>query len=152
MPKPSSSKAKLAVRPIRSEPDYESALEQIDTLLDCPPDSEDADLLDVLTTLVDAYEDQHYPMPSPDPVEALKYYMESRGLSRRDLEPFIGTRARVTEIMNRRRPLTIDMIRRLHAGTGIPAEVLIQSYPVSPGPRARRPVPALLVHAGGGVG
>jgi HTH-type transcriptional regulator/antitoxin HigA len=85
----------------------------------------------VLTTLVEAYEAQHYPVPAPDPVEAIKYAMDSRGLSRADLEPFIGSRARVAEVLNRKRPLTLNMIRRLHAGLGLPADVLVRPYPIT---------------------
>ena len=81
-----------------------------------------------MTTLVEAYEDRQYNIPMPDPIAAIEYHMESRGLSRRDVEPYLGSRARVSEILNRRRPLSMEMIRRLHAGLGIPAEVLIQSY------------------------
>ena len=84
--------------------------------------------MEVLTTLVEAYEDKHYSIPLPDPIEAIVYHVESRGLSRRDLEPYIGSRARVSEILNRKRPLSIGMIRRLHAGLGIPADILIQPY------------------------
>ena len=76
--------------------------------------------------MIEVYEERHYPLPLPDPVEAIKYWMESRGLSRRDLEPYIGTRARVSEVLNRKRPLSLGMIQRLHKGLGIPAEVLIQ--------------------------
>ncbi len=90
----------------------------------------EADRLEVLTTLIEAYEEKHYDIPSPDPIEAILYHLESRGLSRRDLEPYIGSRARVSEVLNRRRPLSIDMIRKLHNGLGIPAEVLIRLYPL----------------------
>jgi HTH-type transcriptional regulator/antitoxin HigA len=93
--------------------------------------------LEVLTTLIEAYEDKHYPIPDPDPVEAIKYYMESRDLSRRDLEPYLGSRARVSEILNRRRPLSLEMIRSLNTGLGIPADVLIRSYRLR-GERAAR--------------
>ena len=82
----------------------------------------------MLTTLVEAYEDRHFRIPLPDPIEAIIYHMESRGLTRSDLEPYIGSRSRVSEILNRKRALTIDMIRKLHGGLGIPAEVLIQPY------------------------
>jgi HTH-type transcriptional regulator / antitoxin HigA len=84
----------------------------------------------VLPTLVEAYEDQHYALPLPDPVEAILYHMESRGLARRDLEPYIGDRARVSEILNRKRPLTLRMIQRLYSGLGIPAEALLTPYPI----------------------
>ena len=88
------------------------------------------DRREVLTTLVERYESLHEPIEPPNPVDALLYYMESRGLTRRDLEPYLGTRARVAEVLNRRRPLTIQMIRRLHTGLGISAEVLIRTYAV----------------------
>jgi HTH-type transcriptional regulator/antitoxin HigA len=78
--------------------------------------------------LVEVYEEKHYPIPLPDPVEAIIYYMESRGLMRGDLEPYIGSRARVSEILDRRRPLTIGMIRKLHTELGVPADILIQPY------------------------
>jgi HTH-type transcriptional regulator / antitoxin HigA len=81
-------------------------------------------------TLVEAYERKNHPIPPPDPIDAIKYWMESRGLSRRDLEPYLGTRGRVAEVLNRRRPLSIEMIRRLHAGLGLPASTLIQPYPL----------------------
>jgi len=121
----------MEIRPIRTETDYEAALAEIERLFDAAPDSPEGDRLDVLATLVEAYEAQHYPIPEPDPVEAIKYTMESRGLSRADLEPFIGSRARVAEVLNRRRPLSLNMIRRLHAGLGMPADVLVQPYAVA---------------------
>jgi HTH-type transcriptional regulator/antitoxin HigA len=118
----------MDIRLIKTEADYQAALEEIERLFDAAPDTPEGDRLEVLTTLVEAYEDKHYSIPLPDPIEAIKYYMESRGLSRRDLEPYIGNRGRVSEILNRKRPLSIEMIRRLHAGLGISAEVLIQPY------------------------
>ena len=121
----------MEIRPIRTEVDYEAAMAEIERLFDAAPDSPEGDRLDVLTTLVEAYEAQHYPIPGPDPVEAIKYTMESRGLSRADLEPFIGSRARVAEVLNRKRPLSLSMIRRLHAGLGVPADVLVRPYPVA---------------------
>jgi HTH-type transcriptional regulator / antitoxin HigA len=87
----------------------------------------EGDRLDVLATLIDAYEAQHYPMDPPDPIEAIKFRMEQQGLTRRDLEPLIGTRTRVAEVLNRKRGLSIEMIRRLHRELGISAEVLIRS-------------------------
>lgn len=120
----------MDIRPIRTESDYEAALVEIERLFDAAPNTPDGDRLEVLITLVEAYEAQHYPIPAPDPVEAIKYYMESRGLSRSDLEPYIGSRARVAEVLNRRRPLSLGMIRQLHTGLGIPAEVLVQPYAV----------------------
>jgi HTH-type transcriptional regulator/antitoxin HigA len=121
----------VEVRPIRTDDDYQAALNEVSGLFDAISGTPEGDRLEVLTTLVEAYEAQHYPIPAPDPIEALSYYMESRGLSRRDLEPYLGSRARVAEVLNRRRPLTLEMIRRLHAGLGISAEVLIQPYPVA---------------------
>jgi len=118
----------MKIKPIRTEADYEAALKEIERLFNTKPGSTEADRLEVLTTLMEAYEEKHYSIPLPDPIEAILYHMESRGLSRRDLEPFIGSRARVSEVLNRRRPLTMEMIRNLHNGLGISAEVLIQPY------------------------
>jgi HTH-type transcriptional regulator/antitoxin HigA len=103
-------------------------LAEIEQLFEAEPGTPEGDRLEILTTLVEAYEDEHYPIPSPDPIEAIRYYMESRGLVRRDLEPYIGSRARVSEVLNRKRPLTLTMIRRLHKELGIPADVLIEPY------------------------
>ena len=118
----------MEIRPIKTEADYEAALEEIERLFDARPDTLEGDRLEVLVMLIEAYEEKHYAIPLPDPIEAIQYYMESRGLTRRDLESYIGSRGRVSEILNRKRPLSIEMIRRLHAGLGIPAEVLIQPY------------------------
>ncbi len=118
----------MEILPIKTENDYKAALEEVERLFDAVPDSAEGDRLEILATLIEAYEEKHYPVPLPDPVEAILYYIESRGLSRLDLEPFIGSRARVSEVLNRKRPLTIGMIRKLHKGLGIPAEVLIQPY------------------------
>ena len=118
----------MEIRPIKTEADYEAALAKIETLFEAELGTPESDRLEVLTTLVEAYEEAHYAIPSPDPIEAIKYYMESRGLERRDLEPYLGSRARVSEILNRKRPLSLTMIRRLNENLGIPAEVLIQPY------------------------
>lgn len=118
----------MKIRPIKSEADYEAALAEIEALFDAKPDTARGDRLEVLATLVEAYEDQHFPIPAPDPVEAIRYFMESRGLSRKDLEPYIGSRARVSEILSRKRPLTLKMIQRLHGELGIPAESLLAPY------------------------
>jgi len=120
----------MEIKPIKTDADYEAALEEIERLFDSKPGTAEADRLEVMATLVEAYETKHHALPLPDPIEAILYHMESRGLSRRDLEPYIGTRARVSEILNRRRPLTMEMVRNLHEGLGIPAEVLIQPYDV----------------------
>lgn len=119
----------MDIRPVRTETDYRTALAEIERLLDAKPKTPAGDRLEVLTTLVEAYEAQHYSIPAPDPIEAIKYYMESRGLTRRDLEPYIGSRARVAEVLNRKRPLSLVMIRRLNE-LGIAAEVLIRPYRV----------------------
>jgi HTH-type transcriptional regulator/antitoxin HigA len=118
----------MDIRPIKTTEDYQAALKEIERLFDAAPDTPEGDRLEVLVLLVDAYERKHHSMPLPDPIEAIEYHMESRGLSRRDLEPLIGSRARVSEVLNRRRPLTLRMIRNLEDGFGIPAEVLIQRH------------------------
>ena len=118
----------MEIRPIKTEADYEAALAEIEELFEAEPGTPEGDRLEVLTTLVEAYEDAHYSIPSPDPIEAIRYHMESRGLARRDLEPYIGSRARVSEILNRKRPLSLTMIRRLNKELGIPADVLIEPY------------------------
>lgn len=118
----------MQIRPIKTKADHREALKAIEKLVGARPGTPDGDRLDVLTTLVERYEEQADAIEPPDPIEALRYHMESRGVTRRDLEPFIGSRARVAEVLNRRRALTIDMIRRLHEGLGISAEVLIRPY------------------------
>ena len=114
------------VRPIRGKKDHEAALKEVERLWGAKLGTPEGDRLDVLATLIDAYETAHYPMDPPDPVEAIKFRMEQQGLTRKDLEPLIGTRTRVAEILNRRRSLSIDMIRRLHKTLGISADVLIR--------------------------
>jgi HTH-type transcriptional regulator/antitoxin HigA len=115
----------MDIKPIRTEEDYEAALKEVERLWGAEPGTPDGDHFEVLFTLVEAYEEQHYKIPPPDPIEAIKYYMESRGLDRKDLEAYLGGSGRVSEVLNRKRPLTLRMIRKLHAGMGIPAEVLI---------------------------
>ncbi len=114
------------VKPIRTMADYEHAMSEVERLWGGPGGTPDGDRLDVLATLIEAYEVEHYPMDPPDPVEAIKFRMEQQGLSRKDLEPLIGTRTRVAEVLNRKRSLSIAMIRRLHKRLGISAEVLIR--------------------------
>ena len=115
----------MNIKPIKSERDYRRVLEQIDKLMGARRNTPEGDLLDVLVTLAQAWEEKNWPIDLPDPVEAILFAMEQRGLSRRDLEPLIGSRARVAEVLNRKRPLTLPMIRRLHERLGIPPEVLI---------------------------
>lgn len=117
-------------KPIRTKGDYESALAQIEMLFAAEPDTPEGDRLEILTTLVEIYENKHFALPLPNPIDALEYHMESRGLNRRDLEPYVGSRARVSEILNRRRPLTLRMIRALSEGLGISADILVQPYPL----------------------
>lgn len=114
------------VRPIRSKRDYDAALKEVERLWGSRVGTREGDRLDVLATLIDAYESEHYPMDPPDPVEAIKFRMEQQGLTRRDLEEMIGTRTRIAEVLNRKRGLSIAMIRRLHERLGISAEVLIR--------------------------
>ena len=114
------------VKPIRSKRDYEAALKEVERLWGAKLGTREGDRLDVLATLIDAYETEHYPMDPPDPIEAIKFRMEQKGLTRRDLEQIIGTRTRIAEVLNRKRGLSIAMIRRLHERLGISAEVLIR--------------------------
>jgi len=120
----------MEIKPIKTDKDYNNALKEIELLFDAKPGTAEGDRLEVLATLVEAYEDEHYAIPAPDPIEAINYYMESRGLTRIDIEPYIGSRARVSEVLNRKRSLTLSMIQRLHTGLGIPAEILVQPYKI----------------------
>ena len=117
----------MDIRPIHTETDYRATLKEISGLMASDPavGTPQGDRLDILATLVQAYEERHFPIGAPDPVEAIKFRMEQSGLSVKDLEPLIGKSNRVYEILNRKRPLTLAMIRRLHQALGIPAEVLI---------------------------
>jgi HTH-type transcriptional regulator / antitoxin HigA len=114
------------VRPIRTKRDYEAALKEVERLWGTKTGTSDGDRLDVLATLIDAYEAEHYPMDPPDPIEAIKFRMEQQGLTRRDLEEIIGTRTRIAEVLNRKRGLSIAMTHRLHERLGISADVLIR--------------------------
>lgn len=114
------------MKPIRTEADYETALEAVASLWGAASGTPKGDRLDVLATLIDAYEAKHHAMDPPDPVEAIKFRMEQQGMTRKDLEAIIGTRTRIAEVLNRKRSLSIAMIRRLHDQLGISAEVLIQ--------------------------
>src|SRR5437764_6795347 len=114
------------LKPIRTKADYNRALADVERLWGAKGGTPEGDRLDVLATLVDAYETEHYPMDPPDPIEAIKFRMEQLGLTRRDLEGIIGTRTRIAEVFNRKRNLSISMIRRLNARLGISADVLIK--------------------------
>lgn len=118
----------MNIKPIRSKKDHARALARIEALWDAAPGTPRGDELDVLTTLVEAYERRVYPVDPPDPIEAIKFRMEQAGMDRSDLEPFIGSRARVSEVLSRKRALSISMIRKLHKALGIPPTVLISEY------------------------
>ena len=114
------------LKPIRTKADYEAALAAIERLWGARAGTPQGDRLDILATLVDAYENEHYPMDPPDAIEAIKFRMEQQGLNRKDLADILGSRTRVAEVLNRRRGLSINMIRRLHEKLGISVEVLIR--------------------------
>lgn len=114
------------IKPIRTKRDYKGALKEVERLWGAKSGTADGDRLDILATLIDVYENEHYPMDPPDPIEAIKFRMEQQGLTRRDLEEIIGTRTRIAEVLNRKRGLSITMIRRLHERLGISADVLIR--------------------------
>lgn len=115
----------MEIQPIKTETHYDAALAEIDRLWGATEGTPDGDRLDVLLVLVDSYEAQHYPIAPPDPVEAIKFRMEQMNLKRKDLEPYIGSRARVSEVINRRRSLSLPMIRKLHGALHIPLESLV---------------------------
>lgn len=117
---------KNELKPIRTKADYHKALAEVERLWGAKSGTPNGDRLDVLATLIDVYEDEHYPIDPPDPIEVIKFRMEQQGLTRKDLEPIIGTRTRIADILNRKRGLSINMIRRLHEYLGISAEVLIR--------------------------
>ncbi len=138
----------MKIQPIRNESDYDNAVATIERLWGAKPDTPNGDRLDVLMVLVEAYEAKHHPIDPPDPVEAIKFRMEQMNLTRKDLEPLIGPRGRVTEVINRRRPLSLTMIRKLHECLHIPLASLIRKsapvrsnrpvHPTAPLPRQRR--------------
>lgn len=117
----------MHIRPIRTQADYQASLKEISVLVAMDPaiGTPEGDRLDVLATLVQAYEAKHFPIESPDPIEAIKFRMEQGGLGVKELEPMIGRSNRVYEVLSRKRPLTLNMIRKLHHELGIPADVLI---------------------------
>jgi HTH-type transcriptional regulator / antitoxin HigA len=135
----------MDIKPIHNETDYQSALKEVDALLESKPGTPEFDRMDVLVTLVEAYEAKHFPIPEPDdPVQVLEYYMESRGLKRTDMIPYLGSKERVSEILNGKRALSLEMIRRLHSGLGIPAELLMGKHaPQSPIKQQKQAVPLI---------
>ncbi len=118
----------MDLKPIKTDADFRAALADIERLWDAEPDTPDGDRLDLVMTLVEAYERRRHPMPPADPIAAIEFMMEQRGMTRADLEPIIGSSGRVSEVLNRRRALSLSMIRRLSEELCIPAEILIQPY------------------------
>ena len=121
----------MDIKPIRTKADYKTALRAVESLMGAKARTPEGDRLDVLVTLIEAYERQHFPMDLPDAVEAIKFRMEQQGLSAKDLEPLIGRSNRVYEVLNRKRSLTLTMIQKLHLGLGIPAESLLRQRSVA---------------------
>ena len=130
----------MDIKPIKTEADHRAALAEIERLMDMDPDMDtpEGDRLDVVATLVEAYEAKHFPIDAPDPIAAIKFCMEQRGLTRKDLEPMVGGRGRVSEVLPGKRRLSLGMIRNLHKELGIPAEVLLQE----PRPAANAGMPS----------
>jgi len=118
----------MNIKPIKNEKDYTHALNYIETLMSAKPNTPQMDELEVLTTLVESYEEQHYKIEAPDPIEAIKFRMEQEGLKQKDLISMVGSKSRVSEILNRKRKLTIEMIRNLHNQLHIPIESLFLDY------------------------
>lgn len=118
----------MDIRPIRTKADHRWALKEVERLWDAEPGTLDGDRVDILVTLIEAYEAKHFPISAPDPIAAIEFMLEQKGLSRRDLEPAIGSRGRVSEVLNRRRPLTLPMVRSLSRLLDIPADILAQDY------------------------
>ena len=123
----------MEIKPVRNEREHKAALAEVERLWDAKPGTSEHDRLDVLVTLIEAYEDKHEPIPPPDPIDAILFRMDQLDLDRKDLETLIGSRARVSEVLGRRRGLSLGMIRRLHSQLGIPADILVDS--ASPGRR-----------------
>jgi HTH-type transcriptional regulator/antitoxin HigA len=118
----------MEIRPIRTDNEYRAALKEIERLWGAGSGTAEGDYVEVLATLVEAYEARHHPIPAPDPIAAIKFMMEQKGLTRRDLEPAIGSRGRVSEVLNRKRPLTLPMVRGLSVLLDIPTDVLVRAY------------------------
>jgi HTH-type transcriptional regulator / antitoxin HigA len=118
----------MEVRPLKNDADYRFALREVESLWKAEPGTPEGDYVEVLATLIEAYEAAHHPVPPPDPIAAIVFMMEQKGLTRRDLESAIGSRGRVSEVLNRKRPLTLPMVRALSALLQIPTEVLVQPY------------------------
>jgi len=120
----------MKIRPIRTKTDYRAALKEVERLWDADPGTPEGDVVDVLATLIEAYEAEHFPIAAPDPIGAIEFMMEQKGMTRRDLEPAIGSRGRVSEVLSRKRPLTLPMVRALSSLLDIPTEILAQPYQI----------------------
>ncbi len=118
----------MTIKPIRSETDYDAALAEIDRLMGVPPDTPESDKLEVLVTLVERYESEHWDIDAPDPVSAIHHVMEARGLRQQDLAVLIGSQSHASEVLGRRRPLSLAMIRVLATEWSLPADVLVREY------------------------
>lgn len=120
----------MDIKPIKTKKDHGQALKRIEALMTAKANTPQGDELDILVTLVEAYEAKHYTIEAPDPIVAIQHRMEALGMERKDLEPMLGSKSRVSEVLNRKRKLTMEMVRNLHEGLQIPAEALIQDYTV----------------------
>jgi HTH-type transcriptional regulator/antitoxin HigA len=118
----------MNIKPIRTEKDYKNALKRLEIIFDASPKTKDADELEILSLLIENYENEHYPIEAPDPIEAIKFRMEQMGYKQKDLEEIIGYKGRVSEILNRKRKLTLEMIRTLHEKLDIPLDSLVRAY------------------------
>lgn len=118
----------MTIKPIKTKKDYQAAMKRLEAIFDAQPGTPEGDELEVLGLLIDKYEQEHYPIDFPDPIEAIKFRMEQMGYSQSDLAKVVGLKSRASEILNRKRKLTLEMIRQLHQALGIPTDVLIQSY------------------------
>lgn len=118
----------MNIKPIKTERDYQKALKRLEVIFDARPGSKEGDELEILGVLIEKYEDEHYPIEAPDPIEAIKFRMEQMGYKQRDLAEIIGYKGRVSEILNRKRKLSLEMIRNLHEKLNIPLESLVQAY------------------------
>ena len=120
----------MRIRPIKTKADYRVALKEVERLWDADPGTPEGDRVDVLTTLIEVYEAEHFPIPAPDPIAAIEFMLDQKGMSRRDLEPAIGSRGRVSEVLGRKRPLTLPMVRALSSLLDIPTDILAQPYQI----------------------
>ena len=118
----------MNIKPIKNEKDYEKALGRLEVIFDSKKGTKDGDELEILSILIDKYENEHFPIGFPDPIEAIKFRMEQMGLKQKDLAEAVGFTSRVSEILNKKRKLTLEMIRNLHLKLHIPTEVLVQDY------------------------